>query len=260
MLIRNLQNIPREKRIRRLFIPNNENEILIEADLSQAEGMVVAWYAQEKTLMKLYRDGKDVHSYVGSIILEKKITKENKDERQLAKRVVHASNYGTSPQKVTEVVLKELEQVISLQNARRTQNIYFQNFPRIRSYFQRGIEQELASNNRVLVTPTGFVRKFYTPKGHELYRAAYAHYPQNVVAYVTNSGVNYIRFQTRFGGNLYTQTHDSIAISVDQKDREEAIGMLKQALTLPISIKGEELVIPVDIKIGPNLGDLHEID
>jgi len=222
MQIRNLQNIPREKRIRRLFIPNANDEILIEGDLSQAEGMVVAWYAQDRMLMKLYKEGKDVHSHVGTIVLEKPISKENKDERQLAKRVVHASNYGTSPQKVTEIILKELDQVISLKDAKRVQNIYFQNFPRIRTHFQGGIEKELDRDNRVLVTPNGFVRKFYTPWGHELFRAAYAHYPQNVVAYVTNCGVNYIRFQTKFGDNLYTQTHDSIALSVKKIDKDIA--------------------------------------
>lgn len=260
--IRNLQNIPREKRIRKLFVPLPGDDLLIEADLSQAEGMVVAWYAKETTLMKLYRSGEDVHSFVGSIIMQKKISKkETPIERQASKTICHASNYGTSPQKITEILIRETDCrfIIDVGEAKKRQAIYFQNFPRIVSGFQKGIEQELLSNNRVLTTPSGFTRKFYSPWGHETLRAAYAHYPQNVVAWVTNCGVIKIHQETEFKDRIYTQTHDSICLSIKHHELSRAIQVLKTAMTKPINIKGEELVIPIEIKCGKSLGEMEEI-
>lgn len=257
MKIRNLQNIPRKPRTKKLFIPDSPDELLLEADLSQAEGMVVAWYAEETRLIEKYKAGEDVHSFVGSIILERPISKKNKQERQMAKTVVHASNYDTSPGKITEIVLDELEVVMSKKQAERCQNIYFQNFPRIRSVFQAGIRKELESNLRILRTPVGFERKFWAPWGPELFRQAYSHYPQNVVAYVTNQGVIRIS-ESPYSNMLLAQVHDSMLLSVPKDRLEEVAKAVKEAMTSSVLIKGRELVIPVELKVGVSWGEMEE--
>lgn len=262
MIIRNLQNIPREKRIRKLFIPYPEDDYLIEADLSQAEGMVVAWYAKETTLMKLYKAGEDVHSFIGTLIMQTKVSKkETPLLRQATKPVAHGSNYLMGPKTVAENVMKETdgEFVLTLKEAAYRQNIYFQNFPRIKIGFHQGIENELKKNNRCIITPDGWVRKFYSPWGNELLRQACAHYPQHTVAYVTNCGLNYIRYKTAFGRKVYTHTHDSLCLSIKAHELKGAKQALTDALTRPIAIHGEELVIPVECKYGVNLADMEEI-
>jgi len=264
VIIRNLQNIPREKRIKRLIIPRHEDEVIIEADLSQAEGMCVAWKAGETKLIQMYEKGEDIHSFTGSIIMEKKITKEeNVSERNIAKRIVHGSNYGMSPMKLSQIILNayaegESSRALTIKEAKRAQNIYFQNFPKIRTNYHLGIQRELRENNRVLKTPVGFQRKFYTPYGDELFRQAYAHYAQNIVAFITNTGLNTLA-KTSFRSNLYMQTHDSITLSVVRSKKDEAAKLLRQALTYPVYINGRELVIPVDIKWGKNAADTQEM-
>jgi len=254
----NAQNFPRDKRYRRLVIPREPGQVIIEADLSQAEAQVVAWKAKERTLMQKFRDREDIHSFVGSIILEKEVTKKNKEERTVAKRIVHGSDYGMQPAKIVEVLIKELCIAIPVKAATRAQNIYFQNFPRIRTGYQRGIEQELRAGNRMLKTPVGMERKFFAPWGPELYRKAYAHYAQNIVAFITNQAIIKIE-ETKFGPYILMQGHDAIIMSVPETLVTEARTLLDTVLTYPVAIEGEELVIPVDISVGPNWGEMEEV-
>lgn len=241
-----------------MFVPMREDEVLLEGDLSQAEGMVVAWYAQEKVLMEKYRNGEDVHSFVGSIVLEKKITKENKQERDMAKRLVHGANYGMSPFKIVEVVLNEMGIQMSPMVAKRAQNIYFQNFPRIRTNFHQGIQNELRTQLRVIKTPVGFERKFYTPWGDSLFREAYAFYPQNIVAFITNRAL--IRLWKKgWGDKTLAQVHDAVLMSVPRSRVKEGVEVLREVMTYPIQIKGTELTIPVEFKVGENWGDMKEV-
>ena len=258
LAIINAQNFPRDPRIRKLVIPNREDEVLLEGDLSQAESMIVAWYAQERTLMEKYRNREDVHSFTGSIIMERPITKADKLERTFAKRIVHGSNYNMQPPKIVEILLKEMCIAMEVSKARRMQMIYFQNFPRIRTGYHMGIQQELRDNNRIIRTPVGFARKFYSPMGDELFREAYAFYPQNIVAFITNQAILKL-YGMGFGKMVVAQIHDSILMSVPQNQLTTIASSLNTAMTYPIAIKGQELVIPVDLKAGKNWGEMEDL-
>lgn len=255
--VTNTQNVPRDPRYKNLIVPLRPGEVLLEGDLSQAEGMVVAWKAEEKTLIAKYEKNDDVHSFVGSVVMEKEVTKANKAERDAAKRIVHGSNYGMSKFKMSEVLLNELDLVVSPSECQRKQNIYFQNFPRVRSVYHAEIEYELRNNLRRLKTPNGWVRKFWSPWGKDLLKQAYAHYPQNIVAYVTNTGL--IRLAAwGWSDYLYAQVHDSILMSVPFDRVDHAARILKKAMTVPIDIKGKILTIPVELKTGSRWGEMRE--
>lgn len=256
-IVQNTQNVPRDPKIKNLIVPLRPGEVLLEGDLSQAEGMVVAWKSEELTLMDLYLKGEDVHSFVGSLIMERTITKKNKVERTVSKRIIHGSNYGMSKNKISEVLLNEADIVISPQECQRRQNIYFQNFPRIRSVYHAEIERELRQNLRILQTPNGWKRKFFNPWGNDLLRQAYAHYPQNTVAYITNLGL--IRLiQWGWEPYVYAQVHDSILMTVPKEKVRHAATILKKAMTTTIDIKGRPLTIPVELKVGERWGSMED--
>lgn len=255
--ITNTQNVPRDPKIKNLIVPLRPGEVLLEGDLSQAEGMVVAWKAEELTLIEKYEKGEDVHTFVGKIVMEKDdITKA---ERTVSKRIVHGSNYGMSHNKISEILLNEADIVISAKDCKRRQNIYFQNFPRIRSVYHAEIERELRNSLRQLETPNGWKRKFFNPWGHDLCRQAYAHYPQHLVAYITNMGL--VRL-TQWGwlSSLYAQVHDSILMTVQESKLVHAARTLKRAMTHTIEIKGRPLTIPVELKSGLRWGEMRELN
>ena len=81
----NIQQIPsrseRGKRVRDVFVSGPDN-VLIVADLSQIELRVLAHFTQDKTLMRAYKRGDDLHSILAAQVFGEDFTPE---ERGLAK-------------------------------------------------------------------------------------------------------------------------------------------------------------------------------
>lgn len=57
----NLQNIPRSKSVKGMFIPSY-GYTMYDADYSQIELRVAAWYAEEPSMMKAFAEGRDIHT------------------------------------------------------------------------------------------------------------------------------------------------------------------------------------------------------
>lgn len=258
----NLQNVPRDPRIKRMFIPR-DGYFFVEADLSQAEARVVAWKAEERKLIDAYARGEDVHSLTAGIVFAYPV-KKGMPERQTGKTIGHASNYTMGPRKLVDVVFRDNDLVISEKEARLRQNRYYQGFPNIKSVFHREIRVELQSKRRTLTNPFGRVRKFYQPWGDELFRMAYSHYAQSTVADVVNHGM--IRCWDalpKVGVRIVAQIHDSLLFEVPKDYIGEGFKPLLREIvglmTIPFQIKGRELIIPVEIKWGTDWGNMEEV-
>src|SRR3989304_7547130 len=91
----NLQNIPKRKGewIREMFIPD-PGKIWLKADLKQADARVVAWLADDVVLKRLFNSGQDIHKQVAALIFNKPVAEITKEERTIAKGIVHATKYG----------------------------------------------------------------------------------------------------------------------------------------------------------------------
>ena len=244
----NLQNIPKGV-CRRMFIAD-EGEVFIEADLSQAEARVVAHLAGEERLIRLFKEGGDIHRQTASWLFSKPIGEIQKGERELAKRLVHASNYGIGPRTFAHHAgVTEGEASLLLQR-------YFDTFPAIRRW-QLEIQSQLGKS-KVLCTPLGRKRMFFGRWGEELFREAYSYIPQATVADVLNLAlIRYVGWG--LPGEVMLQIHDAFVVQCTPKESDTVISCFKEVFDIPIPIRGEGLVIPVSIKIGPNWQDMVEV-
>ena len=89
----NMQNIPRSKLIKNLFIAPTGYK-LVQLDYSQAELRVLAYLSQDEYLMETYREGKDLHDAMALKIFGPGFTKE---QRVAAKTVNFGIPYGRGP-------------------------------------------------------------------------------------------------------------------------------------------------------------------
>ena len=89
----NMQNIPRLKLIKNLFIAP-EGYKLVQFDYSQAELRVLAYLSQDTYLRDSYREGKDLHDAMAHKIFGENFTKE---QRVQAKTVNFGVPYGRGP-------------------------------------------------------------------------------------------------------------------------------------------------------------------
>ena len=89
----NLQNLPRGSKLRSaLTAPGGQ--FLYIADLSNIEARMLAWLANEESLLEAFAAGDDVYSQFASEIYNRPITKADKLERYVGKTAILGLGYG----------------------------------------------------------------------------------------------------------------------------------------------------------------------
>lgn len=140
----NLQNIPSDAETRACFIPEIGN-VMIDADYSSQEQVVLANFSLEKNLIDFYAKGfSDMHSYVAFLMYEdirrctleeltpeklNYIKKEYADKRYLAKIAGFSINYGGNG----STIAKNCN--IPAKDGEFVYNSYFKAFPEMKNYF-----------------------------------------------------------------------------------------------------------------------------
>lgn len=252
----NLQNIPKGV-CRRMFVAD-EGKVFIEADLSQAEARVVAYLSEEDRLIELFKRGVDIHKHVASWIYNKpieQVTTGNKEsEREIAKHLIHASNYGIGPMTFSKVA------GVGVGEAKRLLQRYFDTFPSIKAWHLR-IQAQLGKS-RTMTTPIGRKRTFFGLWGDQLFREAYSFVPQSTVADVLNLAL--IRFVSlseshEEGYEPMLQVHDAFVVQCGTDKVGDCVSTIKEAFNVTLYIGGREMVIPVEMKTGKNWQEMEKI-
>jgi DNA polymerase I-like protein with 3'-5' exonuclease and polymerase domains len=263
--------------------------VFIFGDYSQAEARVVAWKGPVPLLKQWFLTDEDVHTNVAKMISRvvqlqhikmpgglftrhpwESVPKES-EERQVSKTTVHGNNYDMGEQKFAQVT------GLPLQHARVLQAIYFAQFPEIRENYQRGIREQI-QKTRTLTTPQGRRMIFYDTLSEELYREAYAWFPQSTVGDLTSrwflhcaehfASAKDLRLGRWIPGNIRAcgfdirlQVHDALGVSIpnDPDIIMYTARKMKEYGEIPLLINGELLTIPVDFKVGPSWGELEDL-
>ncbi len=96
----NLQNIPVRteagRKIRSSFVVGEGYETLLTADYSQIEMRVMAHLSQDPGLIEAYKDGEDLHNYVGSKVFDVPIDEVTAELRRRVKAMSYGLVYGLS--------------------------------------------------------------------------------------------------------------------------------------------------------------------
>lgn len=249
----NAQTVP--KKVRKIFVAD-DGKILIQIDLQQAESRFVAFDAPEPKLMQMLENGEDVHKYVASRIFKKLEAMINKTERQLGKKSGHSANYGVGPKTFAEAALVEMGIVLSISEAARIINGYYETFPGVRKR-QKRIEQTVRGK-RMIKTPAGFERIFYGRMNDQTFREAYAYEPQSTIPYITNRLALFL-YDTFPELEFLVQVHDSLLLQCDIGREQEIIAAARdyEAWHPDIQLAGGKLIIPIDAEIGFSWGRLE---
>ena len=104
----NIQNIPRNPEIKGMIIPEDDY-LLVEADYSQAELRVMAYYSGDREMTKAYKNGEDIHRKTASQAFKKPPEEIDKKERKKAKLVNFGYVYGATAAKATASINEKAE-------------------------------------------------------------------------------------------------------------------------------------------------------
>jgi len=96
----NLQNIPRDSRVRSLFEAEKGNSLIV-ADYSQIEMRIMGMFSQDPELLRIFEEGIDVHTGTAALILGR--DPEDSEERNIfGKTPNFLMGYGGGPNTLVE--------------------------------------------------------------------------------------------------------------------------------------------------------------
>lgn len=128
----NLQNIPIKyemgKEIRKVFIPQESDDILISCDYSQIELRVLAHVADDKNMIEAFAHHSDIHTKTASEVFKVPIDEVTSTMRSNAKAVNFGIVYGISDFSLAQ------DLKITKKEAAEYMAIYFERYPKIKEY------------------------------------------------------------------------------------------------------------------------------
>jgi DNA polymerase-1 len=134
----NLQNIPirseRGKAIRRIFIPQHTDQVLLAADYSQIELRLLAHFSKDPTLCRDFLEGRDIHAETAAQIFKVPVAQVTPDMRRQAKTCNFGIAYGVSPFGLA----RQLR--ISAALAKEFIEGFFHRYPLVKAYIQETLE------------------------------------------------------------------------------------------------------------------------
>ena len=154
----NLQNVPKDNRIRNMVIPRKGYKLLL-CDLSQIELRILAQLANDTNMIRAFESGYDFHTYTACSMFnisidkfDKKNSAEHASSRDAAKTINFGIIYGQGASALAESLK------ISLQKAEAFMHQFFGSYPKvpewisyIRSFaYQYGYVETLYGRRRYL--------------------------------------------------------------------------------------------------------------
>lgn len=138
----NLMNMPKRSRsskeIGRLISVPDDSWTLVEADLSQCELRVIAHVAQEEEMIRVYRNGEDIHLNTAKAFATRPWKRMSDEERKELRTAAKPANfgiiYGSSPQGFMSYSNMTFGVKMELDQARDFMDIWFETYPGIRRY------------------------------------------------------------------------------------------------------------------------------
>ena len=225
----NLQNIPVRgedgKEIRKCFVPE-PNCQFFSADYSQIELRVMAHLSGDENMIRVFREGKDLHAATAATIYKKNIDDVTRDERTKSKRANFGIIYG-----ITVFGLAERLD-ISRDEAKMLIDGFFQTFPQVHDYMEKSKQTARERG----YAETLFHRRRYLPDINSRNATVRNFAERNAInAPIQGSAadiikVAMIRIHERFKAEkirskMILQVHDELNFSVvpEEKSRVEAI-------------------------------------
>ncbi len=156
----NLQNIPIRsdlgRKIRAAFLAGSKDHVLMSADYSQIEFRVLAHFSGDPGLVSAFREGRDVHVYVASLLYGPPpdglpLNQVTDAMRQAAKGVAYSLIYGKTP----FTLARDLK--IPVTEASRLMDTFFREFSGVRAFQEKILEGARA--NLVVRTILGRLRR-----------------------------------------------------------------------------------------------------
>lgn len=244
----NLQNIPVRteagRRIRSAFTVGSDYECLLTADYSQIEMRVMAHLSQDSGLIEAYREGEDLHNFVGSRVFDVPIDQVTPELRRRVKAMSYGLVYGLSAYGLSNQLS------ISAGEAKSIMESYFERFGGVKRYLDNVVEQA----RRDGYTSTVFGRRRYLPELTSDNRVARENAERAALnAPIQGSAADIIkvamirvdRALEPFASRVLLQVHDELVVEVAPGELTEVREIVEREMDSAITLR-----VPLEVSAG----------
>ena len=254
----NLQNIPiraeEGRRIREAFIAKN-GCLLISADYSQIELVVLAHLSEDKNLVSAFMENMDVHARTASLIFGINESEVKSEQRRIAKTINFGVIYGMSAFRLAN------ELNISRTDAQNFIGAYFNTYSGVRNL----IEKIINKTEQTGYVTTIFGRRRYIPtinSGNKTEKAAAERIAVNTpiqgsAADIVKTAM--IKLDKRLAAEkskarLLLQVHDELILECPEKEIDKTVKLIKEEMEQAASLR---IPLRVSVETGNRWGDFH---
>lgn len=246
----NLQNIPVRTaeglRIREAFVVSEGYECLMTADYSQIEMRIMAHLSGDAGLIQAFREGEDLHRFVGSRVFAVAAEDVTPAMRSKVKAMSYGLAYGLSAYGLSRQL------AIDVAEARRLMDGYFERFGGVRTYLTSVVDEA----RRTGYTQTIMGRRRYLPdlnsdnrQRRELAERTALNAPiQGSAADIIKAAMIRLDERLRAEGlrsRMLLQVHDELLLEIAPGELEPATLAVREAMG-----SAAELSVPLDVSIG----------
>lgn len=256
----NLQQVPRDVFVRGLF-GAPPGRLLVEVDFSQVELRVVAFLSRDRTMLRLYQTGQDIHMATAQWVLGMPASQISKEERKKAKAINFGFVYGMGAPKFVTTAFEKYELHFTLDEAKAIRTEFFKRFAGLFPWHAR--MRRLAHEHARVQSPIGRIRHLPDIRSQDKMVVAEAERQainSPVQAFASDLNllgmVETVRLFKERGIDAHAvgNVHDATLWDVAEKDAAKAIRLIKwQYENLPLKRKfGIHVDVPIvaDIKAG----------
>jgi DNA polymerase I len=241
----NLQNIPIKdswgQQIRNQF-KAKKGHILISADYSQIELRVMAHMSEDSQMVMAFLQNKDIHNFIATKIFQKPECEISKQERSHAKTINYGIIYGMGATRLAG------ETGLSAQQAQEFIEKYFSEFPDIKIFSQKTIQQAQAQGTTSTITGR---KRTLSRSNHSEQISANSAINSPIqgsasdLLKIAMININLDLKKNKYNCKLILQIHDELLFECHQDFVEQVIPLIKKHMENSYTLK-----VPLIANIG----------
>ena len=250
----NLQNIPIKyemgREIRKVFIPDNEDSVILSADYSQIELRVLSHIAGDENLIDAFKHHSDIHTKTASEVFKTPIDDVTPLMRSRAKAVNFGIVYGISDFSLA----KDLK--ISRKEAKEYIDTYFERYPKVKDFIENIISEgkengyvETMVNRRRYIPEINSSNKIVKSLGERLaMNTPIQGSAADIIKLAMVKVYNELQ-KKNLKSTLILQVHDELILNVYKDELEEVKELVKTQME---NVMDLEVPLEVSMSIGDN--------
>lgn len=250
----NLQNIPIKyemgKEIRKVFVPDTTDQVILSADYSQIELRVLAHIGNDENLIDAFIHHSDIHTKTASEVFKVPIEEVTSTQRSNAKAVNFGIVYGIGDFSLA----KDLK--ISRKEAKNYIETYFDRYPGVKKYMDDIINQAKETlyvttvmNRRRFIPEINASNKMVKSFGERLaMNTPIQGSAADIIKLAMVNVYNQIK-EKDLKSKLILQVHDELILNVYKDELEEVKSIVKREMENVLELR---VPLEVDISVGEN--------